>query len=135
MPLTKDPVGLALAGLGAGSASGAAVVTAGMLLLRTIQVSGGPEQAVDLGFTVIWASLALGITAAVATGWMLTGALDDTWRRAVVGALSVFGTALLAGIGMPVDLLAGRVGLTAYLFAMLVAALYARSAALRAGRT
>lgn len=135
MPPTKDPVGLVLASIGAGSTSGAAVITAGMIILRTMQASRGVDRTVNTGFAVIWVTLILGIALAVLTGWALTRALDDMWRRGVVGALSVFGTALLAGIGMPVDLLTGRIGLTVYLLITLAAALYMRAVALRSSST
>jgi hypothetical protein len=106
-----------------------------MIGLRTLQSSRGAEQSVDIGFAVIWGSLILGITAAVITGWTLTRTLDDTWRRGVVGALSVFGTALLSALGMPADMLGGRAGLIVYLFAMLTAAIYTHSVARRAAST
>jgi len=111
------------------------VITAGMIVLRTIQASRGVDGTVNFGFAVIWVTLIIGIAVAILRGWALTRALDDTWRRGVVGALSVFGTALLAGIGMPVDLLTGRIGLTVYLLITLAAALYMRAVARRSSST
>lgn len=111
------------------------MITAGMIVLRTMQASRGVDRTVSAGFAVIWVTLIVGIAIAALTGWALTRALDDMWRRGVVGALSVFGTALLAGIGMPVDLLTGRIGLTVYLLITLTAALYMRAGALRSSST
>jgi hypothetical protein len=106
-----------------------------MIMLRTMQTSRGVDRTVNAGFAMIWVTLILGIAIAVLTGWALTRPLDDMWRRGVVGALSVFGTALLAGIAMPVDLLTGRIGLTVYLLITLAATLYMRAVALRSSST
>ena len=129
---TTDPVGLTLASLGSGSATGAAVITAGMIAFRSLPAGADTEQATDLGFLIITGSLLLGIAAAVATGWLLTKALGDMWRRAVVGALSVFGTMLLAALTMPVDMAGGSLSLAVYLAALIAAAGYTRRAAVRA---
>jgi hypothetical protein len=102
-----------------------------MIVLRTLQADRGLDQSMNAGFAVIWGALIVGIATAALTGWVLTRMLDDTWRRGVVGALSVFGTALLAGIGMPVDLLAGRAGLAVYFLTLLAAALFTRAVAHR----
>ncbi len=132
---TNDPVGLALASLGAGMTAGAAVLTAGMLLLRIVQRSGIAEDGSGAGFVLLTSWTIAGVVAAVTVGWSRSRELDDTWRRGVIGMLSVFGTALLAGLAVPADLFAGRVGLAAY-FAVLLIAFYAsnthaRRAALR----
>ena len=74
---TRDPVGLALASLGAGSSTGAAVVTAGMLVFTTRLAARNPYDFRDEGFLFISLALLLGIVAAVATGWTLTKRLDD----------------------------------------------------------
>jgi len=111
---TRDPVGLALAGLVAGAGAGATIITAGTTALRFLQSSGTVERDPDIGFTVIWASLAVGVAAAATVGWSLTSAVDDQWRRGVIGVLSVFGAALLSSVAVPVDLLVGRPGLVAY---------------------
>ncbi|UCG84940.1 MAG: hypothetical protein JSW71_13435 [Gemmatimonadota bacterium] len=132
MTSTNDPVGLTLASLGAGSATGAAVITAGMILFRLLPETGNPTEAADLGFLVITVSLLSGTAAAVAIGWLLTKGLRDMWRRAVVGALSAFGTALLAALTMPIDMVGGVPALTTYLVALIAGVGYARHAALRA---
>jgi len=129
---TSDPVGLTLASIGAGSSTGAAIVTTGMILFRSLPDIRDPEHATDVGFLLITLSLLVGGAAAVAAGWFLTRALADAWRRAVVGALSVFGTMLLSAVSMPADLVGGRPALTAYLVALIAAATFAYRAALRA---
>jgi FtsH-binding integral membrane protein len=103
-----------------------------MILFRSLPEATDPAQAADLGFLVISVSLVTGITAAIAAGWFLTRALADTWRRAVVGALSVFGTVLLAALTMPADMVGGRPALTIYLVVLIAAVTYTRHAALRA---
>jgi len=101
-------------------------------LFRSLPDIRDPEHATDVGFLLITLSLLVGGAAAVAAGWFLTRALADAWRRAVVGALSVFGTMLLSAVSMPADLVGGRPALTAYLVALIAAATFAYRAALRA---
>ena len=131
---TQDPVGSALAGIVAGATTGAAFFTAGALLLRLLQ--GGRPLAVpqDIGFAIVTVSIALGIAVAAASGWLRARAIEDTWRRAVVSALSVFGATLLALLATPADMLGGSVGLAAYLTLLLVAATYIHAVAIRAER-
>ncbi len=130
MPSTTDPVGLALASLGAGSSAGASVITAGTIVLRSVQRAEA-EPNLDTGFVIMSVVLVVGIATAVTTGITLTRALDETWRRGVVGALSVFGTALLAGLAAPADMLAGRSGLGVYLIALILLAIAMWRSALR----
>lgn len=110
--MTRDPVGLALAALAAGAATGAAVITAGLLLLRS--AFGAPP--VDAAaHVVIPASLFLGIVAAAAAGWLLARAIPDFFYRGLTTALSVFGALLLAALAAPADMLGRRLGLALYL--------------------
>jgi hypothetical protein len=103
-----------------------------MILLRSLPQNADPAQATDLSFLVITASLLSGTGAAAAAGWLLTTPIADLWRRAVVGALSVFGTILLAALTIPADMLAGRPALFIYLAALSTSAVYACRLALRA---
>lgn len=125
-----DPVVRALGGLAAGAATGAAVITAGLLILRTIQ-HGRVTETQDAGFTLLAAALAAIIAAAV-TGWSLSGGIEETWRRGVVATLSVFGTVMLSLVAVPADLLAGRGGLAGYLVLLVGAAAWALGHARRA---
>jgi len=120
----------ALGGLAAGAATGAAVITAGLLILRTIQ-HGRVTETQDAGFTLLAAALAAIIAAAV-TGWSLSGGIEETWRRGVVATLSVFGTVMLSLVAVPADLLAGRGGLAGYLVLLVGAAAWALGHARRA---
>jgi hypothetical protein len=74
-----------------------------------------------------------GVVAAVASGWLLSRTIHDVWRRGVIAALSVFGASLLTLVAAPADMLAGRLGLVAYLVVLLVGAIGARAVARRAG--
>ena len=90
-----------------------------------------PSEFRDEGFLIISLALLLGIVAAAATGWTLTRRLDDVWRRGVTGAVSVFGTALLSIVTMPIHTIAGIAGLIAYLVVLLLAAIVTHRAAYR----
>ncbi len=129
---TSDPVGTAVASIGAGATSGAAVMTAGVFVLRIAQAGDPAAVAASAGATVIGVSLFLGIVAAVASAWWRTRVIDDRWRRGVAAAVSVFGAALLALIATPADLVAGRLGLGLYLTVLLAAAVLTHLAAMRA---
>lgn len=107
------------------------MVTTGMLVFSSRLATRDPEQFQDEGFLIISLALLLGIVAAVATGWLLTRPLDDPWRRGVTAALSVFGTALLSVVTMPIHSVAGSVGLVVYLALLLVAATVTHRAAHR----
>ncbi len=131
MTAIRDPVGLALASLATGSCAGAAVITAGTILLRSTQLrQPGPD--VGTGFNIMSVSLILGILTAVISGFVLTRRLAETWRRAVVGGLGVFGASILAGLAAPADMLGGRLGLAAYLVCLIGLAVVAWHAASRA---
>ena len=103
-----------------------------MLVFSTTIASRDPEQLQDEGFLVISVALLLGMISAVATGWLLTKGLDDPWRRGVTSALSVFGTALLSIVTMPIHSLTGSVGLAVYLALLLFVAIMTHRAAYRA---
>lgn len=127
-----DPVGTALASIAAGATTGAAIITAGAIVLRTAQARSAAVLSLDTGFAILSATLILGIVAATASGWLLARTITDTWRRGVIAALSVFGASLLALVAAAADLLAGRVGLAAYGTTLVAATIYARTMARRA---
>jgi hypothetical protein len=116
-----DLIAVALGGMAAGAGSGAALITFGITLFRNSLTNSLP---------II---LFLGIVLAVACGWSLTRAIEDTWRRGVTGALAAFGALMLAGLAAPADLVGGPIGLIAYGTVMVVLAAsgfrYARSRA------
>ncbi len=130
---TRDPVGTALASIGAGATTGAVVLTGGVLVLRSLQAGAGATVAASLGFAVLIAAVLLGMATAVTAGWVRSRPIDDVYRRGVVAALSVFGAALLALVAAPLDMAAGRPGLAGYLGALVLAAIVAHRAARRAG--
>lgn len=117
-----------MASLAAGSSAGGAVITAGMMLLRSIQARQ-PNPDVQAGFTIMSGALILGMLTAVATGYVLTRTLAETWRRAVVGGLGIFGASILAGLAAPVDMVGGRLGLGIYLLGLVGLTAIARRAA------
>lgn len=127
---TTDPVGTALWSIGAGSTSGAVAIASAMLVLRTLQANAPEADGEGTGAAVVLAGLVVGLSLAVAFGWMRSRAIDDLWRRGVISALCVFGASLLSLVAVPVDLLLGRPGLLAYAMLLLVAATIAG----RAGR-
>ncbi len=129
---TTDPVGTALAAIGAGSTTGATVMTGGVFAIRLLQATDGISA--EGGGTVITATLFGGIIAAVATGWIRSRPIDDVWRRGVTGAVAVLGAALLAIAATAIDQFSGLVGLGVYGFGLLAATIVLHRLAVRAGR-
>ena len=127
---TTDPVGTALAAIGAGATTGAVALTAGVLTVRVLQVQPN-GVAEDTAALVLTASLVAGILAAVVSGWGLTRAIDDYWRRGVTAAISVLGMALLAVAATAVDQFGGRTGLAIYLVGLAAASVVAHWTARR----
>ncbi len=122
---TQDPIVIALGSIAAGSAASAAVITAGLIILRTVQRGGADGGDPEIQLALLGTMLFAGLTTGIATAWMLSGPIADLWRRGVTSALSVFGATVLAAVAAPADLLAGRAGLAAYLILLLIAALLA----------
>ena len=125
----KDPVGLAIASIAAGAATGAAVITAGVIAARTFVDSA--STAASPFQVIVPVSLAIGVAAATATGAMLARPFEP-WRRGVIGMLSLFGTALLTLFSIPLDMLARRPAVIAYLALLVTAAVVMRRTANRA---
>ena len=129
---TADPVGTAVLSIGAGATVGTACTTAGVLALRLLQGGDPAALPADVGGMILSVAVSVGLFAAVLTGWFSSRAIDDTWRRGVTAALAVFGTVLLSVLATPIDLVAGPVGLAAYLVVLIVLAVRFLRAARRA---
>ena len=127
MTRTDDPIGLALGSIGLGATVGATLVTAGILVLRSLQAIGGTGSQPAVEFTVLGTSFFGGIGAGLLTAFLSSQGIEDLWRRAVIAALAVFCTVLLSAITAPVDMVSGRTGLAIYLIALIVGAIYLRS--------
>lgn len=123
-----------MASIVAGAATGAAAMTAGVLILRAVQSGGAHELPRDAGFVILGVSLFTGIVIAVASGWLRAKPIGEPYRRGVIGALSVFGAFLLALLATAADMVGGVAGLTVYLAALVAGLTYAHGAAARAGR-
>lgn len=128
--MARDPVGLALASIGAGAFAGAAAITAGLIVVRSAFVATEPAGP---GATVLSTALFLGIAAAAGTGWLLTRPIDDVFRRGVTAAVAVCGGLLLAGLAVPADMLGRVAGLAIYLALLVAAGGWAIRRARRAG--
>jgi hypothetical protein len=132
--VTDDPIGTAIRGVVAGAATGAATLTIGVFLIRSLQGSDA-ALAPERGAAVLGASILLALAAAAASAWLHTRYIADMWRRGVAAALGAIG-AVLAGIpAMVADIVAGRTGVGAYAVMLVAAAIWAhREAARTAGR-
>lgn len=130
---TQDPVGTALASIGAGATAGAACMTAGVLILRLLQRGDPDALSPDTGGLILSISVSAGLLAAIAAGWSLTRAIDDLWRRGVTAGMAVFGTVLLTLPAAPLDAVLGVGGLATYLVVLVAAMLYLTRTARRAG--
>jgi hypothetical protein len=111
---TSDPVGTAVASIGAGATSGAAVMTAGVLLVRLLQRGDPQNLAAQPGTWILGSSVFVGLAVAAATGWLSTRAIPDPWRRGVTAALCVFGAVLLAVVATAADMIGGARALSVY---------------------
>ncbi len=129
---TADPVGTAIASIGAGAAVGTACTTSGVLAVRLLQAGDPAALPTDVGGMILSIAVSVGLFAAVLTGWIASRAIDDTWRRGVTAALAVFGTVLLSVLATPVDLVAGPMGLAVYLVILIALAVRFLRAARRA---
>ncbi len=123
---------MVLAGIGAGSTTGASVMTAGVFALRFMQATGSTST--DVGGSVLTATLFGGIVAAVVSGWIATAPIADGWRRGVTAGISVLGAALLAIGATVADQLTGMIGVGAYGVVLVVAAVVTHRAVRRLGR-
>lgn len=121
----------ALAGLSTGAAAGAAIITTGLLVLRTVQ-RGRIAETQDTGFVVLAVSVFAGLFAAAGAGWLLSSGIEEAWRRGVTATLAVFGMLMLSLAAVPADLLAGRLGLAGYLILLLGGAAWSLAHARRA---
>jgi hypothetical protein len=126
----QDPIGLALGSIGAGATTGAAVVTAGTVIVRLLPEGGSGDAA----FGVLTGGALLGIAVAVTCTVIVTAAIADLWRRAVAGAIAAFLAILLGAISAPADRLAGRIGLAVYLLLLIGAAIVVWRRTLSASR-
>lgn len=131
MPGARDPVVRALAGLATGAAAGAAIITTGLLVLRTVQ-RGRIAETQDTGFVVLAVSVFAGMLSAAGAGWLLSSGIEEAWRRGVTATLAVFGMLMLSLAAVPADLLAGRLGLAGYLMLLLGGAAWSLVRARRA---
>jgi len=108
---TSDPIGTALASLGAGAATGAAVITVGTIVLRAGWGADVPSAPVWLLPMVLF----VGMVAAVVMCWRLSRPIEDYFRRGIAMVIAVFAALLLAGLAAPVDMVGGILGLIVYL--------------------
>ena len=97
-----------LLGLTTGAAAGSATMTAGAIVLRSLE----PPR--DAGFAVLTAGIMSGMAVAGAFAAVLTRGVQDLWRRGASAIVAAFGACLLALVPAPADLLAGRAGLAGY---------------------
>ena len=105
-------VGTALWSLVAGSCTGAAACAAALLLI--------PKSPNTLTFV-----FGGGLLVAVVTGWLVSGAITDTWRRAITATICAFGATLLIIGTIVVDLMGQALGILAYGIALTVIAVLA----------
>ena len=131
---SRDPIGVALGSIGAGSCAGAALITLGLVLYRSLPANAGDSD-LDQRFLIITAGLVIGMVTAMATAFTLSRTIPDPWRRGVIVASTVFAATILAALAAPADILAGGTGLIVYAVLLLAAANHARNKVKAASRT
>ncbi|HVH10936.1 MAG TPA: hypothetical protein VM736_14160 [Gemmatimonadales bacterium] len=98
----KDPLAIGLGALGSGVGFGGTCLTIVLLLARLLQrteISRYGESVSEID--PIWGTVG-GMIVAVFFSWRRSHALDNTWQRGVISALSVFGTFFLGILAVPV---------------------------------
>ncbi len=100
------------------------MITVGLITLRSLQRGGSGGGDTDVQLALLGTMLFAGLATGIATAWMLSRGIPDLWRRGVTSALSVFGATVLAAGAAPMDVLAGRVGLVAYLILLVLATFF-----------
>ncbi len=130
-PAPRDPVGRALGALGTGAAAGALTITAGLLVLRTVQ-AGRILETRETGFTILNAAILGGMALAASTGWLLSAGMPELWRRAAAAVTAVVASLVLSLLAVPADWLAGRIGLALYTVLLAGAAIWCWRQARRA---
>jgi hypothetical protein len=103
----------ALGALGTGAAAGAFTITAGVLVLRTVQ-AGRILETRETGFVILNAAILGGMALAAITGWLLSAGMPELWRRAAAAVTAVAASLVLSLVAVPADWLAGRAGLALY---------------------
>jgi len=114
-----DPIGLTLTAIGAGAASGAFVITLGVVALRLVQSGAGQTEANPTDFTLLSAAVMAGPVVAVTMTLVATRAIGDLWRRGVASAIAVFSAFLLSALTAPLDMVAGRAGVILFAITLL----------------
>lgn len=135
MRTTNDPVALALASLVTGATTGGAWITLGVIALRSLPGQEAIQEIPDhltAQDVILLVSLLGGVLVAATSGWLLTSAIVDYYRRGLTAALGVLGSFILVGIAVPVDMVGHRTGLFVYLIALIALGNYSFRKARRA---
>lgn len=119
-PHTDDPIGVTLASIGAGASAGGTVLVTSAVIIRLLQ-TGQSDQTNTLAGFVFTAGVLLGMATAIVIAFRSSRPIVDLWRRAVTGAIALFGAAILFIIAMPVELVAGMPGLAVFAVLLIVA--------------
>ena len=123
------PVSLALSALATGVMAGASMIAVALWLVRRLQEGAPPTDATAPDVSSPEAAVLLlgtlaGMLAGGAITWRLLAPVESTWRQGGLGIVAGFSALVLSLAAMPVDRMAGRLGL------LLLAAGFATLAAL-----
>ncbi len=111
------------------------MITLGVIVLRSIPGQEAIQEIPDhltAQDVVLQVSLLGGVVVAATSGWLLTRAIPDYYRRGLTAALGVLGSFILGGMALPVDMVGHRVGLSVHLIALIALGNYAFRKARRA---
>jgi hypothetical protein len=120
---TSSPIGIAVASIAIGAASGGAIVTG--ILIAGYGMPRGPETA----FANLVIGGAAGALAVAAIAGFASARRLGTWRSLLVAIIAVSGTALITVLTTVADMALGRSGLL--LLAVLCAVVFAAAVKLR----
>ena len=119
-PRTDDPIGVTLASIASGATAGGSVLIASTMVVR-LPHAGQPDETNLAAGVVLTAGLLAGMGTAVTVAFRSSRLVVDLWRRAVTGAIALFGAAIISIIAMPLEMVAGVPGLALLLVILIVA--------------
>jgi hypothetical protein len=112
-----DPLGLALGGLGFGTAMGVGIQAVATWVVRALQ-AGEPNPSAEAvpqldspPAAVLFLGTLLGVLTAAVVTWTALAPLRNPWRQGMLGLVAAFASFALSLVAIPLDHWLGRPGI------------------------